>query len=98
MHRISDPICFKAHRSIPHLYYLEYLQANWVGFCTKKLEALHAALENCRIEQDLVSGRAHDPPELGGIKETSAIQSIKEEIRRLRLQRAQVCLGNDWVC
>jgi hypothetical protein len=72
---------------------LEYLQANWAGLCTKKLEALYAALENCRIEQDLVSGTALHPPELGGFKETSSVQSIKEEIRRLRLQRAQVVWG-----
>jgi hypothetical protein len=89
---LSDPI------SIFSLNLFEYLQADWVGFCTRKLEALYAALENCRIEQDLVSGTTLLSPELGGIKETGAVQSIKEEIRRLRLQRAQVGLGNDWKC
>ena len=74
------------------LILLEFLQANWVGFCSKKLEALYAALENCRIEQDLVSGTALHSRELGDIRETSAVQSIKEEIRHLRLQRAQVGL------
>ncbi len=71
------------------------MQANWVGFCTKKLDALYAALENCRVEQNLNSRTGLDPPEFDGIKETIAVHSIKEEIRRLRLQRAQVTLGNE---
>jgi hypothetical protein len=66
------------------------LQADWVKFFTKRLETLDAALENCRAEEGLL-----------GIdfisKESVAVQAIKDEIRRIRLQRAQVPKKTVWL-
>ena len=63
---------------------LSLLQANWVNFCTKRLETLNAALINSWVEMGWLPGSRS--PET----ESPAAGKIREEIRRVTLQRAQV--------
>jgi hypothetical protein len=58
-------------------------QADWVKFFTKRLETLDSALENCRAEEGLLGTDFMS-------KDSMALQAIKDEIRQIRLQRAQV--------
>ena len=72
-------------------------QANWVNFCSSKLETLHAALENVR------KGEALEPSGPGSaelVRSADGVEAnprnllqneeLQENIRRVRLQRAQV--------